>query len=85
MVTKFRFQRKANALDVCWYLSLIGLEETTRAWQHFWQPLPSGHDGWCSASGSCCSAGSIGQLIELLKQCSRGKPCYRYCSFRYQY
>jgi hypothetical protein len=85
MVTKFRLQRKANALDVCWYPSLIGLEGTTPSWQRFWQPLSSGHAGWCSASGGCRYTGSIGQFIELLKQCLRGKLCYRYCSFRYQY
>jgi hypothetical protein len=85
MFAMVRLHSKARPLDVCWLLSLIGLEEITQAGQRFWQPLPSGYDGWYSASGGCRHLGSIGQLIELLKQCSRGKPCYRYCSFRYQY
>jgi len=85
MVTMFRLNSNVSAFDGCWHLSLIGMEGTTPVWQHFWQPLPSGHDGWCSASGDCRHVGSIGQRIEFLKQCLRGKPCYRYCLFRYQY
>jgi hypothetical protein len=85
MVTMFRLNSNVSVLDGCWRLSLIGFEETTQTWQRFWQPLSSGHAGWCSASGGCRYTGSIGQFIELLKQCLRGKLCYRYCSFRYQY
>jgi hypothetical protein len=81
MVAMFRLHSKVSVFDGCWHLNLIGFDETIQTWQR----LPSGHTGWCSASGGCRYVGSIGQLIELLKQCLRGKPCYRYCSFRYHY